>query len=236
MQKLVEEFIGKYSGQVIGLCGPQGCGKTTLVESLKSSLPIGLDDFYFPQEKLARLSLEGNPFYKKRGLPGTHDVDLLNDAISILKSGKIAEVPIFDKRLKNGLGDRNGSRKAQLDDNQNIILEGWCVGFEPTILEIESWFTKKDCDQVMENLTKYNIKIWSMLDMLIVIRTSDLRIVSDWRYEQELCRNQGMSKMEVEKFVAMFLPLYKCNIKQNIPTLTITIDHNRQVISYKIKN
>ena len=47
-----------------------------------------------------------NPYLQKRGYPGTHDLGLALEVLSDLKNGANTNVPIFDKSLKQGQGDR----------------------------------------------------------------------------------------------------------------------------------
>lgn len=78
---------------VIGICGPQACGKTTacikLCEKLDNATHLSLDDFYLPFEELGALYEQTNfdPLYRFRGNAGSHNIDLLQNALLALKTG-----------------------------------------------------------------------------------------------------------------------------------------------------
>lgn len=94
----------------------QGCGKTTLCASLEAlfgvcgerSVVFSIDDFYLPaadQRSLA-LSNPGNELLRYRGNAGTHDLPLLRECLAALKSGEPVLLPVYDKALLGGRGDR----------------------------------------------------------------------------------------------------------------------------------
>ncbi|PJF16777.1 hypothetical protein PSACC_03402 [Paramicrosporidium saccamoebae] len=105
---------------IVGLCGPQGCGKSTLCELACDKLRrdgwnldcVSLDDYYLPHESLLALRDRlKNPLYEFRGNPGTHDVELLFEHLNAFKHGAHPiVVPTYDKHARGGLGDRNVSR------------------------------------------------------------------------------------------------------------------------------
>lgn len=66
------------------------------------------DDFYLPLEDRQRIKKD-KPFLRQRGPPGTHDLQLINEVINNLNSNNgHLKIPIFDKSLNNGEGDRSG--------------------------------------------------------------------------------------------------------------------------------
>lgn len=135
---------------IIGMQGPQGSGKTTITSQLmkassSSTDPlrlacISLDDLYLPYEGLAAVA-RANPTNKLlsgRGQPGTHDLPLGQKILGELKAindggeQRTVEIPIFDKSLHDGKGDRSSetirvSTPPRLDV---LLFEGWCLGFE----------------------------------------------------------------------------------------------------------
>ncbi len=224
----INEFIKKY--KFVGISGPQGCGKTTISDQL-DAIVLHLDDFYYPYRQLQLLSALGNPFYRNRGLPGTHDIDTLLYSIQSLSSGQQTQVPVYNKSLHNGKGDRDGMVIIK-PNRQCIVLEGWCVGFLPTEIAVQEWFTLKDVEQINKKLQQYT-KIWNLMDAIVHIKTMDIENVYEWRLEQEIERNQGMSKSQIIEFIEPFMPWYACSMI-NKPALLIIIDKNRQILHSEV--
>jgi D-glycerate 3-kinase len=132
----------------VALQGPQGIGKTTLTKALQSELAspprplriviLGLDDFYLPHSGLLAKAQEypQNKLLQGRGQPGTHDLPLLCGVLRELEQcnghdkAKVV-LPLFDKSLNDGQGDRS-KESIEIDGRVDVvILEGWCVGFYP---------------------------------------------------------------------------------------------------------
>ena len=62
-----------------------------------------------------------------RGVPGTHDIALMQSVIDDLKTGKNTEVPHFDKAED----DRGGFTPVVSRELSLLIIEGWCWGAMP---------------------------------------------------------------------------------------------------------
>ncbi|TPX56851.1 hypothetical protein SpCBS45565_g08336 [Spizellomyces sp. 'palustris'] len=134
---------------VVGLTGPQGIGKTTLVRLVVQTLTsspynlkathFSLDDLYYPHATLKDIAKSNadNPLLQWRGNPGTHDIALGEQVLEAFKRGNQTKkdilIPVYDKSLNHGRGDRVDQahwNKAQPPFHL-IILEGWCLGFTP---------------------------------------------------------------------------------------------------------
>jgi D-glycerate 3-kinase len=113
------ENRGEARALVVGLSAPQGCGKTTLVNQLKSAfvsqgltcVTLSLDDFYLTNAEQTALArrFQDNPLLQYRGNAGTHDLDLCIRTLARLlelKRGEQVAVPSYDKALCGGRGDR----------------------------------------------------------------------------------------------------------------------------------
>ena len=100
--------------KIIGISALPGTGKTTLgkwLEAISIKLNfkiavISIDDFYLPSEEM-EIAIGDNPWNVSRGFPGSHSVNLMYEKLlNWKKTGKL-NVPVFDKSLRNGLGDRS---------------------------------------------------------------------------------------------------------------------------------
>ena len=89
---------------VVGLCGAQGSGKSTVARALQECLGRGgiaaavlsLDDLYLPREERVTLTAV-QPLLSTRGVPGTHEVNL---GLAILDAcGRIGMVAL--RRFSN---------------------------------------------------------------------------------------------------------------------------------------
>jgi len=100
-------LAGRRSLLVVGLCGAQGSGKTTLVKALAGALEaegiraaaLSLDDLYLTRAERQELAQDVHPLLATRGVPGTHDVALGLDTIAALERGEAVRLPRFDKAV-----------------------------------------------------------------------------------------------------------------------------------------
>lgn len=217
---------------VIAVSGPQGSGKTTVCKEAAAlcnthqieTIAISLDDFYRPQSELQQIAKRGNPLLKHRGLPGTHDTQLLIEFLEAFKAGKPnLSFPHFDKSLFDGAGDRSGFTKVP-DSTSVIILEGWMVGFQPVgdkalrlrASELDSKSLSiqprlQDLQEVENHLRSYQA-IWAPFDAFVRLVPKDMQYIYKWRLQQEhelvAERGMGMSDLEVRAFVDQYMPCY----------------------------
>ena len=96
--------------KIIGLSGGQGAGKSTITEILKFILKIkyglelcvfSIDDFYKTKIERKKMSKNIHPLFLTRGVPGTHDVNLINKTFRNLKKKVFKKIliPRFDKSI-----------------------------------------------------------------------------------------------------------------------------------------
>ena len=94
--------------KIIGLSGGQGAGKSTITGILKFILKkkyglelciFSIDDFYKTKSERKKMSKKVHPLFLTRGVPGTHDVKLINKTFKNLKKKifKPVLIPKFDK-------------------------------------------------------------------------------------------------------------------------------------------
>ena len=79
---------------LVGFSGCQGSGKSTLVALMAkvmrevhgvSTVVLSLDDFYLTKAARVALAQSIHPLFATRGVPGTHDLALLNETIAALR-------------------------------------------------------------------------------------------------------------------------------------------------------
>jgi D-glycerate 3-kinase len=127
---------------IIALSGPQGSGKTTITHHLATALRtppyslnvavLSIDDLYLRRHDQLRLAADHphNKLLSHRGEPGTHDLALAAQVFdAILRRRDNVVLPVFDKSLHAGAGDRVGAGVAVGETVDVLVFEGWCVGF-----------------------------------------------------------------------------------------------------------
>ena len=227
---------------VLGISGPQGSGKTTLVNDLEkrlSSPPYSLrvvsfsiDDIYLPRDELLALgrSNRDNKLLQHRGEPGTHDVTLGLATLESLVAGKATPIPSYDKSKFDGHGDRVPSSEWKIAQSpiDIILFEGWCVGFQAIspagVAEKQTSSTRpgtltlhklEHLQFVDEKLQQYS-RLWDRLDALIWLNAQDIRFVYAWRLQQEHAMRaavgRGMTDDQVKDFVDGYMPAYEMYI------------------------
>lgn len=223
---------------IVGIQGGQGTGKTTLVKVLHKELEqkgyhvthFSIDDFYLSlmERKALQKKYAQNPFYQiPRGLPGTHDLPLLKDVLGLLKQGKRVEIPLFDKSVEQGQGDRSPLTTFIPERQDFILFEGWCVGIpvvsSPTFMRLcaKNKIPLKKIDPLLQYypvvlrfIKQYQL-LWKFLDFTIMLKPKVVKLHFLWRQQQERelkeQRGEGMSSGEIVRFVDLFLPFtYLC--------------------------
>ena len=102
---------------MIGLAGGQGSGKTTISSILTLILQkyfklkvfkVSIDDFYKTRKDRKLLSKNKHPLLITRGVPGTHDVDLILKFFKKVKSKnfKNLKIPKFNKAIDDRYRER----------------------------------------------------------------------------------------------------------------------------------
>ena len=118
---------------VQGISGGQGSGKSTFAMLLKlvfervhglRVLTLSLDDFYLTRKERKALSEQVTPLLETRGVPGTHDVNLMNRIIADVCANRQTLVPRFDKAID----DREQDLEIVDAGVDILIVEGWCLG------------------------------------------------------------------------------------------------------------
>ena len=125
---------------IVGISGAQGAGKSTLADFLQLALETGaglrvavlsLDDFYLTKAERKQLGAAVHPLLETRGVPGTHDLQMLStclERLSALAPGQTLRLPRFDKAEDDRADTADWAAVSGPVDV--IVLEGWCLGSE----------------------------------------------------------------------------------------------------------
>lgn len=188
---------------LLGVNGPQGCGKSTTSEALKTILEIyyglrvvevSIDDFYLTRQEREQLADSVHPLFRTRGVPGTHDTQLAINTLDILmqSNGSVA-VPRFNKAADDRFSEDHWTYVQTPVDV--ILFEGWCVGAQPVPSEtlsspLNALEQKEDSEgswrsYVNQALAADYQTLFAKLDALVCFRFGDFSWVLDWRTEQE---------------------------------------------------
>ncbi|MFD1381823.1 hypothetical protein ACFQ45_00430 [Rhodanobacter aciditrophus] len=202
----VEDRLQSKQGPlVIGLGGPQGCGKTTFSSVVshvlckgfdRNAVVVSLDDLYLTRSDRLSYAHQVHPLFATRGVPGTHDIPLaLNifERMKQLKSGEVMYVPMFDKSLDDRKPVHRWQEVAGPVDV--IFFEGWCVGASP--MSEESLLTPinrleedKDAEAIWrkavnEHLATDYKSLFELIDVQMWMQPPGFEVVYDWRNKQE---------------------------------------------------
>ncbi len=197
---------------VVGLCGPQGAGKSTLAAALAADAAVAvlsLDDLYLGPAARVRLAAEVHPLLRTRGVPGTHDVALGLDVLARLKAGERAALPRFDKTAD---APRPRAEWPLAGPAEVVLFEGWCVGARPQGVPgapVNALEADEDPDgqwraYVDAQLAGPYQRLFAAIDRLVLLRAPDFATVVRWRQQAERDGARAMSDAEVERFCAHY--------------------------------
>ncbi len=181
----------------VSFSGAQGSGKSTLARLLsellqqafdKSVVLLSLDDYYLTRDERQKLSEEVHPLFTVRGVPRTHDIDRLAEAIESLRNSRPVTVPVFDKSTD----DRSG--EVVVEPADIIIGEGWCWGARPQpAVELAEPVNDLESTEDPYGIWRRHVndalagryqEVFSA-DLHIYLKVPSLDAVVKWRWEQE---------------------------------------------------
>ena len=238
----------KTKRKVIGLSALPGTGKTTLgslIERLALKMDVkvsvvSLDDFYLPSAEMD-IAIKDNPWCVPRGFPGSHSIYLIEERILEWKNSGRLNCPVFDKSLRNGLGDRSSWK---IDFPEILILEGWFIGvnqissreiykekIEPPLYPQEIKYRSK----IQNNLNSY-LKIWQLIDKTWQIKPKEFSYMEDWKSNQEKEMLKIKGNALIDNQLVNFLRMLNCSIPQKSfnkinSKYMIVLNKNRELIS-----
>jgi len=248
----------------LGLSGGQGSGKTTVTGILKIILKnyfkrkihiSSIDDFYKTLEERNKISSTIHPLFKTRGVPGTHDINLIKKFFDFIKKKKFKKfkLPKFDKSIDDRLNEKywfNVKERPEI-----VIFEGWCVGAKPQLnsllkkpinilekYEDEDLIWRKHANEKIKREYK---KIFAMIDNFIFMKISNFNMVFKWRLLQERKLKKGshttkkiMSYDKIKRFVMFYqrvtLQMFKDMPK--IASVVLTLNNKHQINKIRFKN
>lgn len=187
---------------LVSINGAQGTGKSTLTSFVKLILEselnyqtaaFSIDDFYLTHKERENLAQDVHPLLITRGVPGTHDIDLLKSAIDQLKNKNTCRLPLFNKAI-----DDRKPQSEWININQPvdiILFEGWCNN-SPYQTDVELKQPINDLEKnedengtwrsyANEQLKIYHNKIFQHSDLTIMLKAPDFNSVYQWRKLQE---------------------------------------------------
>jgi D-glycerate 3-kinase len=235
---------------VLGLQGPQGCGKSTaaaaVVEDARGrgwrAVTVSIDDFYLTRAEQVALAARhaGNPFLLHRGYPGTHDVALgvrTLDALAGNPEGSGVLLPAYDKTAHGGRGDRAPAACWRRVESQPdlVIVEGWMLGFSPVDEHVLA------PDLVAPNRYLVAYRAWTeRLDALVQLAAPSPEAIVAWRVDAERARRErgegALSDAEATDYILRFLPAYEVYVpalRAHPPCadfLSLTLDSDRKPV------
>jgi D-glycerate 3-kinase len=259
-EKIYLDYKKNKKIKIIGLSGGQGSGKSTITQVLKLILEIkynlivvcfSIDDFYKTLSERTNLAKKTNKLFKTRGVPGTHDTNLIKKIfISLTKKNFISVlVPRFDKS-KDDRYPKKYWQKIKKQPNI-IIFEGWCVGarsqqkkdlLKPiNILERKQDFDLKWRLRVNKELKSAYKKIFSKINILIFLKVPSFDCVYEWRLLQEKklqLTSKGskiMSSSQVREFIMYYERITMQMIKDLPNKAHVVLNLDKQHRFNKIK-
>lgn len=202
-EKLAAHHNSANTPLFIGLNGCQGSGKSTLTAFLVKSLKdiynlnahcMSLDDFYLTKSQRLAISKKIHPLLATRGVPGTHDTQLLANVIHALKNNQLpVRIPSFNKAIDDRAPENDWHVIDQTVDV--ILLEGWCWGVTPETsqkltLPVNDLEKQNDPSGVWRHFVNRSLlndylPLYEYMDLWVMLKAPSFACVYDWRLQQE---------------------------------------------------
>jgi len=261
----IAKKVDKKQPLIIGLAGGQGSGKTTISSILTLILQkyfklnvfkVSIDDFYKTRKDRRLLSKNKHPLLMTRGVPGTHDIDLMLSFFKKIKSKnfKSLKVPTFNKAIDDRCS-KNLWHKVKTKPDV-VIFEGWCVGaraqsneqLKKPINSLEKVYDQGGKWRIHVNnqlKTKYKT-LFNQLDGLLYLKAKNFSLLREWRLKQERklwikSKNKKnlkiMSSGDIVNFMQSYQRITQQMFKDALKSSSIimNLNNNHQIEKIKFK-
>ena len=248
---------------LVSINGAQGTGKSTMTRFLKciieaesncNVVELSLDDFYLTRKEREVLAEKIHPLLKTRGVPGTHDVGLLEHVLDKLLTQQSCKIPRFDKASDDRC--ETDACPVQEEPVDIILFEGWCNNSPaqseqeliPAVNELEK---KEDASGVWrsyvnEQLIDYQKRIFDQADMCLMLKANDFDSVYQWRslQEQKLMasafaagKQHVMNDVELKRFVQHFERISRHTLKHlpAVADVVLPVAEDHSIVGVKLK-
>ena len=251
----------KKRSYIVGLSGGQGSGKTTISSIISIILrkyfklnvfTISIDDFYKKRKERFLLSKKIHPSLMTRGVPGTHDINMMLDFFKSIKSKefKSLKLPKFNKAIDDRYNKKLWYSIKKRPDI--IIFEGWCVGAKAeknnTLKQpINSFEKLRDKKLIWRRYVNKQLQskykqLYDQLNCLLYLKSNNFSLLRKWRIKQETKlrlknkrsnRNKIMSNKEVINFMQTYQRVTQ-NMLKTVPknaSIILNLNTNHQIKS-----
>ena len=259
----ISKRVNKKKPLIIGLAGGQGSGKTTISSILTLILKryfklnvckVSIDDFYKTRKDRILLSKTKHDLLMTRGVPGTHDINLLLSFFKKIKNKnfKTLQIPTFNKAIDDRCSKTLWQKIKTKPDV--IIFEGWCVGakaqtntqlIKPINLLEKVYDQDAKWRSYVNNQMKTKYKtLFKHLDGLLYLKVKNFNLLREWRLKQERklwiqTKNKKnlkiMSSGDVVNFMQTYQRITQQMFKDAIKSSSIIMDLNSKHQIQKIK-
>lgn len=261
---VLETFRTRITGArgmfVLGLSGPQGSGKSTLARALVRAarthgIPaqtLSLDDVYLGRRARRALARAVHPLLCTRGVPGTHDLDLLRQtlqALPLASPDRPVRLPRFDKGRDTR---RPAGRWPQIKTAPRLlVLEGWCVDVPAQSASalrrpVNALERREDPEGAWRRYVNRQLRamqpVWKRLDARVVLTASSWPQVCRWRAQAEQPLRErhaphAMDARQLARFMQHFERLGR-HAAATLPAradVCIRLDAARRMTGYRVR-
>jgi D-glycerate 3-kinase len=230
--------------RLIGVSGLQGSGKSTLARQLAAAasgrgiaaVALSIDDCYLGRRARGTLARDVHPLFATRGVPGTHDLGLLEATLAALATASAAHparLPRFDKGRDTRIPPSRWRRVTHAP--RLILLDGWCIGVPPqadAALVRPCNRLERDEDAAAIWRRRVNLalrtghaRLRRRLDVLVLLQAPSWHVVGAWRDEAERAlRERRAPRAMTPRQLARFLQHHERLSRHALRTLPARAD------------